>query len=130
MYARSGKANNDVSTRAHSPTHPLTHSRGGVAGGKVGEPVSGPELLTLEQTAAALGVAKSTVEEWVSQKRLASFKVGRVRRVAREDLARFIGLHTVKARRPDWCTADVETELRRMVREIVREFQAGEPVSG
>jgi len=75
-----------------------------------------PDLLTLDQVAAKIQIAKSTAELWVYQGDLASFKKGAVRRVSPEALARFIILNTLKPRRPDWLTAPIESEFRRQVR--------------
>lgn len=77
------------------------------------------QMLSLDAVAEVLGVSKTSVEEWVRTKAIASFKKGRVRRIAREDLARFVALNTVKPRRPDWLTASVESEFRRQLRELV-----------
>jgi excisionase family DNA binding protein len=76
-------------------------------------------MLTLDQVAEEIGVAKSTVEEWVYNKDLASFKKGGVRRVNREDLVRFVALNTLKPRRPDWLTAKIESDFRQLLENII-----------
>jgi excisionase family DNA binding protein len=80
-----------------------------------------PILLTLDQVAAQLGVSKSSVEEWVRTKSLASFKVGRLRKVSCEELARFILANTVRSRRPDWMTDEIESEFLKRLRHLVDE---------
>jgi excisionase family DNA binding protein len=80
---------------------------------------AGPQLLTIDQTAARLGVSKSTVEKWLRSKALASFKMGRLVRIDSEELARFIAVNTVKPRRPEWLTVQVEDQFWRRVREII-----------
>lgn len=82
-------------------------------------------LLTLDEAAERLGVSRRTVEEWVEQKALASFKKGGCRRVSEEALIKFVLLHTLNPQRPDWLTARVESEFVQKVRELVRmEFNA------
>jgi excisionase family DNA binding protein len=39
------------------------------------------ELLSLKQVVAELGVSQSSVHQWIGEGRLASFKIGRVRRL-------------------------------------------------
>lgn len=83
-----------------------------------------PELLTIDEVVTALNVSRTSVEEWIYAREIASFKKGRVRKVAREDLVRFVMLNTVKARRPDWLTAQLETEFRQQLAALVREVLA------
>lgn len=78
-------------------------------------------FLTLDQVAARLGVSRATIERWVHDRGLESFKKGGVRLVSEESLTRFVLLNTVKAKRPDWCTAAVETDFRNLLRRIVDE---------
>lgn len=77
------------------------------------------ELLSLDGVAAELNVSKSTVEKWVHDKDLASFKKGKNRLVSRESLTRFVLLNTVNPRRPDWLSAEVESRFVRQLREMV-----------
>lgn len=77
-------------------------------------------MLTLEQVAMRLGVAKVTVERWVHDRDLESFLKGGVRRVSEESLTKFVLLNSVKARRPDWLTAAVESEFKGLLRQIVQ----------
>lgn len=79
------------------------------------------ELLSIDEAASSLNVSKSTVEKWVRDKDLASFKKGKNRLVSREDLTRFVLLNTVKPKRPDWLTAPVESDFRNMLRVIVKQ---------
>lgn len=86
-------------------------------------------FLTLDQVAGRIDVAKSTVEEWVSTKQIESFKKGKVRRVSEEALTKFVLLNTVKPRRPDWLTAEIQTEFERRLETIVdRRFQELAPM--
>ena len=83
----------------------------------------GFDLLDLDAAAAALGVSKSTMEGWVRSKAISSFKHGRVRRVAREELARFVLANTIRCRRPDWLCGAVQGEFEKKIAEIAaREF--------
>jgi excisionase family DNA binding protein len=82
-------------------------------------PPSIPELMTIDEVKDALKVSKTSVEGWIYAREIASFKKGRHRKVAREDLVRFVMLNTIKARRPDWLTAQLETEFRKMLADIV-----------
>ena len=79
------------------------------------------QLLTLDEVAAALGVSRTTVEDWVRSRSLGSFKKGKLRKVDRAELARFILANSVRSKRPDWCTEEIEGEFRRVVREIVQD---------
>jgi len=80
-----------------------------------------PDPLTIDELAAELRVAKSTAEKLVADLEIASFKIGKVRRIRREDLARFVLLHTLKPRRPDWLTAKVELEFTTFLRGLIKE---------
>jgi excisionase family DNA binding protein len=77
------------------------------------------DLMTIQEVADWLKVAKSTVEIWVYGKDLASFRKGKVRKIERHDVIRFVALNTIKPRRPDWLTAPLENEFRKLLTEIV-----------
>jgi excisionase family DNA binding protein len=79
------------------------------------------ELLTLDAVAAELSVSKTSVEAWVRDKHLASFKKGRCLRVSREDLTKFVLANTRNPKRPDWLTAPVESDFRNLMRAIVKQ---------
>lgn len=48
------------------------------------------EYLTVDQIAEELGVAKTTVREWIQEKKLIAYKLGRNWKVKRTDLEKFI----------------------------------------
>ena len=80
------------------------------------------DLMSLHEVADEIGVSKSSVEEWVyAEQSLASFKKGKVRKVARADLVQFVLLNTVKPRRPDWLNPKLELEFRNLLRKMVKE---------
>lgn len=83
------------------------------------------DLLTLDMVAEEARVVKSTVEQWVYDLELGSFKKGKIRRVPREDWIQFVLLHKFNPRRPDWHTAQVEGHLVEMLRGIIRQEIAG-----
>jgi excisionase family DNA binding protein len=58
--------------------------------------ISGP-LLSVEQAAEYLGVRPGTLRNWLSARRIAYVKVGRLTRVSADTLNRFIAEHTVGA---------------------------------
>jgi excisionase family DNA binding protein len=58
------------------------------------ENTRGP-LLSVEESAAYLGVRPGTLRNWLSARRLAYVKVGRLTRLSSETLNRFITEHTV-----------------------------------
>ena len=60
----------------------------------VKEPRSGP-LLSVEQAAEYIGVRPGTLRNWLSVRRIAYVKVGRLTRVSSDTLNRFIAEHTV-----------------------------------
>jgi excisionase family DNA binding protein len=95
----------------------------GLAG--TGEPLmianATTQLLTLDEVAERLHVAKSTVEEWVYAKDLGSFKKGGSRRVSEEDLTKFVLANTLNPRRPAWLTAEVESKFLEQLREVIRQ---------
>ena len=52
-------------------------------------------LLSVEQAADYLGVSPGTLRNWLSARRIAYVKVGRLTRLSSETLDRFIAEHTV-----------------------------------
>jgi excisionase family DNA binding protein len=60
----------------------------------VKEPRPGP-LLSVEEAAEYIGVRPGTLRNWLSARRIAYVKVGRLTRVSFETLNRFIAEHTV-----------------------------------
>lgn len=59
------------------------------------------ELLTIPAAAEYLGIAKGTARNWVSAKRLEFVKVGRLTKIKRSVLDRYIEVHTVRATADD-----------------------------
>jgi excisionase family DNA binding protein len=49
------------------------------------------QLLTVDQAAACLAVTPSAIRKWIHTRRLASVKVGRLRRIRQRDLEAFVG---------------------------------------
>lgn len=87
------------------------------------------ELLSLERVASILGVSLSSVDGWIKEHALASFKRGSVRRVASSALAQFVAQNTLNPQKPDWLTPAVENKFREQetarLRQLVRlEVQA------
>ena len=54
-------------------------------------------LLSVDEAAAYLGVSSGTLRNWLSCRRLAFVKVGRLTRLSRETLERYVADHTVHA---------------------------------
>lgn len=52
-------------------------------------------LLSVEQAAEYIGVRPGTLRNWLSARRIAYVKVGRLTRVSSDTLNRFIAEHTV-----------------------------------
>jgi excisionase family DNA binding protein len=52
-------------------------------------------LLSVEQAAEYLGVSAGTLRNWLSARRIAYVKVGRLTRLSSDTLDRFIAEHTV-----------------------------------
>ncbi len=48
------------------------------------------ELLTIPQAAQLIGISRATVNRFVSEGKLGSVKLGRSRRILREQLAEFV----------------------------------------
>lgn len=48
------------------------------------------EYLTVEQIADELDVARTTVREWIQEKKLIAYKLGRNWKIKRTDLEKFI----------------------------------------
>lgn len=57
-------------------------------------PRPGP-LLSVEEAAEYIGVRPGTLRNWLSARRIAYVKVGRLTRISSETLNRFIAQHTV-----------------------------------
>lgn len=55
-------------------------------------------LLTVDETAAYLGISKLTVYDWISQGKIEVIKLGRVVRFKEATLEKWIDKHTVKIR--------------------------------
>lgn len=55
-------------------------------------------LLTVEETAAYLGLSKLTVYDWISKRKIEYVKVGRLVKFDQRVLAKWIAQHTVKPR--------------------------------
>ena len=54
-------------------------------------------LLGIAEAAAYLGISPGTLRNWLSMKRIAYVKVGRLTKVSRETLDAYIAAHTVPA---------------------------------
>jgi excisionase family DNA binding protein len=54
-------------------------------------------LLSVEEAAAYLGISAGTLRNWISMRRIAHVKVGRLTRVSLTMLDRYIAGHTVEA---------------------------------
>ena len=55
-------------------------------------------LLTVDETAAYLGISKLTVYDWISQRKIEYVKIGRLVKFDQRILDRWIDQHTVKPR--------------------------------
>ena len=55
-------------------------------------------LLTVDETAAYLGIAKLTVYDWVSKRKIGYVKIGRLVKFDQQTLDKWIDQHTVKPR--------------------------------
>lgn len=107
----SGNGGNGVPL-THSPAHSLTLAIALA-------PQEPPWLLDVTEAARLVGVAQSTMEAWVADKTVGSFKKGRSRRIAREELVRFVLVNTLRPKRPEWLTTAVESDFQKVLREIV-----------
>ena len=56
--------------------------------------ISGP-LMSVDQAAEYLGVRPGTLRNWLSARRIAYVKVGRLTRLSADTLNRFIAEHTI-----------------------------------
>jgi|GEM_PF-6845573 len=92
-------------------------------------PTATTKMLTIEEVAERLHICKRQVEQLIADKLLQSCIIGKRRRVSEEALARFVLEHTVKPRRPDWLTPNVEGELVQKLREIVLAVSAEQKVT-
>jgi excisionase family DNA binding protein len=59
-----------------------------------------PQLLSVKELAARLGLAEYTVYEWVSEKRIPYTKVGRRTMFDPAEIARWLEQHTVREQHP------------------------------
>jgi len=55
-------------------------------------------LLSVKETAEALGMRESTIRAWLAQRRLPRVRCGRSVRVPLDEIEKFIAEHTVPAR--------------------------------
>lgn len=55
----------------------------------------GERLLTVAEAAAYLGLAKLTIYDWVSQRKIRHVKVGRLTRFKQQDLDSWVAAHTI-----------------------------------
>ena len=54
-------------------------------------------LLDIEEASAYLKIQPGTLRNWLSAKRLGYVKVGRLTRISKQELDRFLAAHTVAA---------------------------------
>jgi excisionase family DNA binding protein len=54
-------------------------------------------LLSVDDAAQYLGIASGTMRNWLSMRRIEYVKVGRLTRISRRALERFVASHTVTA---------------------------------
>ena len=54
-------------------------------------------LLSVEEAATYLGVSQGTLRNWLSMRRIDYVKVGRLTKLSRDTLDRYIAEHTVEA---------------------------------
>jgi excisionase family DNA binding protein len=62
-----------------------------------GSPLSVQPLLSVPEAAALLGIKIWTMRAWLSQRRIAFVKVGRLTKLRQEDVAAFIERHRQEA---------------------------------
>ena len=73
-------------------------NRRGESGGSArGDQEQVRALLGIAEAAAYLGISPGTLRNWLSMKRIAYVKVGRLTKVSRETLDAYIAAHTVHA---------------------------------
>lgn len=51
------------------------------------------DMLTVADVADELSLSEKTVRRWINDKLLRAYRIGRVVRIAREDLTAFVGRH-------------------------------------
>jgi excisionase family DNA binding protein len=54
-------------------------------------------MLAVKDAAVYLGISAGTLRNWLSAKRLDYVKVGRLTRICRDVLVRYVAAHTVKS---------------------------------
>jgi excisionase family DNA binding protein len=54
-------------------------------------------MVAVKEAAEYLGISSGTLRNWLSAKRLDYVKVGRLTRICRDVLARYVTTHTVKS---------------------------------
>lgn len=72
---------------------------------RLAAPARHGQLLTVEDAAKYLGIAPGTLRNWLSARRIAYVKVGRLTRLSQRDLDAFIAAHTVDAANADFGVA-------------------------
>jgi excisionase family DNA binding protein len=63
----------------------------------MGEPTIRHGLLSVHEAADYLGLSTGTMRNWVSMRRIEHVKVGRLTKIPRTALDRYIAEHTVRA---------------------------------
>ncbi len=59
---------------------------------------SARKLLTVDEAAAYMGLARATLYEWTSMRKIEFVKIGRLLKFDQRQLDKWIDTHTVKAR--------------------------------
>ena len=84
----------DTMTTKHSV---CTESVAGQRCGERGHPGAETTLLGIDAAAEYLGISAGTLRNWLSMKRIAYVKIGRLTKVSKAALEAYIAAHTVHA---------------------------------
>jgi excisionase family DNA binding protein len=57
---------------------------------EITKPIEQDRLLKIPEVKARLGLGKSTIDKFIAEGRIKSLKIGRARRIAASEVARFI----------------------------------------